>query len=137
MFYTIHSHGLLLVWDLAKSKEPESVNDLNLKDGSEVTTADLWEYIVTSSNLCTNLLVRNEDLLLSLWKLLFLSYAIIPNERKCDFTSNCFQAIGFSNGEVQLHSLSKLSAVRDSKNQNKSLSNVIKAFKDLWSQIYE
>lgn len=66
MFYTIHSHGLLLVWDLAKSKEPESVNDLNLKDGSEVTTADLWEYIVTSSNLCTNLLVRNEDLLLSL-----------------------------------------------------------------------
>uniref|UniRef100_A0A1I7VDI7 Protein MAK11 n=1 Tax=Loa loa TaxID=7209 RepID=A0A1I7VDI7_LOALO len=75
LFYAIHSYGLLLAWDLAKSKKPESMDDLNLKDGSE--------------------------------------------------------AIGFSNGEVHLHELSKLSTDRDSRKRNKSLSNAIKVFMDI------
>uniref|UniRef100_A0A0R3RHV4 Transducin/WD40 repeat-like superfamily protein n=1 Tax=Elaeophora elaphi TaxID=1147741 RepID=A0A0R3RHV4_9BILA len=40
-------------------------------------------------------------------------------------------AIGFSNGKVQLHRLSQSSSNRDSRKQNKSLSNAIKIFKDL------
>uniref|UniRef100_A0A1I7W528 Lgl_C domain-containing protein n=1 Tax=Loa loa TaxID=7209 RepID=A0A1I7W528_LOALO len=96
LFYAIHSYGLLLAWDLAKSKKPESMDDLNLKDGSEVTTAELWQYVAISSNSYTNLL-----------------------------------AIGFSNGEVHLHELSKLSTDRDSRKRNKSLSNAIKVFMDI------
>uniref|UniRef100_A0A8R1Y5B0 Uncharacterized protein n=1 Tax=Onchocerca volvulus TaxID=6282 RepID=A0A8R1Y5B0_ONCVO len=75
VFYTIHSHGQLLIWDLAKSKNPESINDLNLKDDSE--------------------------------------------------------AIGFSNGEVQLHGLSNLSINYEDRKRNTSLSSAIKIFKDL------
>ncbi|CAG9541004.1 unnamed protein product [Cercopithifilaria johnstoni] len=82
--------------DFAKSKKPESVDDLKLKDGYEVTTAELWQYIVTPSNSYTNLL-----------------------------------AIGFSNGEVQLHGLSKSSTNYDNRKRNKSLSNAIKVYKNM------
>ncbi|VDN91732.1 unnamed protein product [Brugia pahangi] len=88
LFYTIHSHGLLLIWDLTKSKKPEYMDDLNLKDGLVITKAELQ--ITSSSNSYTNLL-----------------------------------AIGFSNGEVQLHGLA---INRDNRKGNKSLSNVIKAY---------
>lgn len=62
-FYAIYSHGLLVTWDLAKSRKPKSIDDLNLTDSNEVTTAKLWRYTTTttatSKNSSTDLLVGN------------------------------------------------------------------------------
>ncbi|VDK88954.1 unnamed protein product [Litomosoides sigmodontis] len=58
-FYAIHSDGLLLTWDLASSRKPKSIDDLNLKDSVEVTVANSWQYTTTASiaeNSSTNLL---------------------------------------------------------------------------------
>lgn len=57
VFYTFHSHGLLLTWDLAEGKKPESIDDLKLKNGCEVKTAELWRYTYNTSNSSTSLLV--------------------------------------------------------------------------------
>lgn len=42
VFYSIHSFGQLVIWNLAQSKQPESVNELKLKDNHEVTAAQIW-----------------------------------------------------------------------------------------------
>ncbi|VDM96022.1 unnamed protein product [Thelazia callipaeda] len=44
IFYTIHKYGLLLEWDLAKSKTPNITYNMNLKNGLEIVAATMGLY---------------------------------------------------------------------------------------------